>query len=266
MVLHASIAGRFGKPFRAPLKKATRPALLSWALLAVAASACGSSGGNSNDAGPMGDGASTGLFPPACTKQVVPKTGDQPYVISDFASSTDGKTVSWGFSSDGAFSGYSFSYPDALVSDMSTMAWHLSGTVGDYAGFAFGFSCAVDASMFTGISLSVKGDAGATARLIMSVGTSPNDVNEAAGAPSFGKCVPKTNRYDGTCQSPKVDVSVTSTMNVVKYKWSDFKAGAPQASVSADSITGIVWIFDWIAGATPFPVDVTIDDVAFTVD
>ena len=264
MSARAPSAARIENLLRAIRNRGARAALISWAALAMLSGACGSSGAAS-DGGAKGD-ADAGPFPPACTKQVVTKTGSEPYVITDFSSSTDGKNVSWGFSGDTAFSGFSFAYPDAVVSDVSTGVWHLAGTVGDYSGFALGFSCAVDASMFTGVSFTIKGDAGATGRLIMEVGTSPNDVNEATGPGSHGKCVPKADRYDGTCASPRLDVSVTGTVNAVKLKWSDFKGGAPQASVSPDSITQLVWRFDWIAGATPFPVDITIDDVVFTVD
>jgi hypothetical protein len=211
-------------------------------------------------------GAGDGLSPTACMKQMVPKTPGQPFIISDF-SAPEGNKVSWGYSGETTFSGYSFLYPEpAIVSDMSMGAWHLSGTVGDYSGFALGFSCAVDASMFTGISFTIKGDPGATGRLVMSVGTSPDDINGIMGAPSWGTCVPKTSQYDGTCLAPHADVSVTATANTVKIKWADLKGGAPQASVSPNSLSGIVWIWDWVAGATPFATDITIDDVAFTVD
>jgi hypothetical protein len=265
--LAPSLAGGVPHRVRVPVSNWAPMAFISWAVLAAAVSACGSSGGNANDAGGTGGaGGSSGLFPTACTKQVVPKDGTTSFVVGDFATSSDDTSVSWGFGSDTTFSGYSFRYPDAIVSDMSADNWHLTGMVSTYSGFALGFSCAVDASMFTGISFSVKGDAGATGRLVMSVGTSPDDVNMATAAPSWGKCVPKTNQYDGTCQSPKVDVPVTTTVNTFKVKWADLKGGAPQASVTAASLSGIVWTFDWIDGATPFPVDVTLDDVVFTVD
>jgi hypothetical protein len=264
MATRAPSAARSESPSRASASRSARAALVSWAALASLAGACGSSG-SAGDAGIKGD-ADGGPFPPACTKQMVTKTGTEPYLITEFGNSTNGKDISWGFGGDTAFSGFSFAYPDAIVSDMSTGEWHLSGTVGDYSGFALGFSCAVDASMFTGISFSIRGDAGATGRLIMEVGTSPDDVNEAAGAASFGQCIPKTGRYDGTCLTPKLDLPVTGTLNTVKLKWSDFKGGAPQPSVSSNSISGLAWRFDWITGATPFPVDVTIDDVMFTVE
>ena len=257
MAVPARIATQFEIPLRVIGPRGARAALISWAALAALASACGSSS-SAPDGG--------GLSPPACTKQIVTKSGAEPHLITDFSSSTDGKNIAWGFGGDTVFSGFSFTYPAAIVSDVSTGVWHLTGTVGDYSGFALGFSCAVDASMFTGVSFSIKGDAGATGRLMMEVGTSPDDVNEATGAYSHGTCVPKTDRYDGTCQSPRVAVSVTGTANTVKLKWSDFKDGAPQASVSPDSITGIMWRFDWIGGATPFPVDVTLDDVMFTAE
>jgi hypothetical protein len=243
-----------------------RLALISWTPLALFAGACGGGSDKASDAGSTKDADAGGLLPTACTKQEVTK-GSQPYLISDFSTSADGKTVSWGFTGGTMFSGYSFSYPDTIVSDTTGGAWHLTGTVNTYSGFALGFSCAVDASMFTGISFSIKGNPGpSTGGLTLSVGTSPDDVNEAVGAPSWGTCVPKTGRYDGTCQSPKANVSVIAEAATVKVKWADLKSGAPQDSVSANSISGIVWIWDWVDGATPFPTDITVDDVAFTVD
>jgi hypothetical protein len=244
-------------------------ALVSCAALALATAACSGGSSTPNDGGDGGGGdAGNGLSPPVCKKQVVTKTGSTAYVINDFAVPTsDGKGISWGYSDDMVFSGYSYSYPDmVIVSDVTTGAWHLTGTVGNYSGFAVAFSCAADAAMFTGISFSIKGDAGATGRLVMNVGTSPDDVNGATAATSWGKCVPKTSQYDGTCLSPHVDVPVTTTANTVKVKWADLKGGAPQASVSPDSLSSIVWVWDWVAGATSYPVDITLDDLVFTVD
>ncbi|HEX2658796.1 MAG TPA: hypothetical protein VHU40_11010 [Polyangia bacterium] len=242
-----------------------RLALVSWSGLALYAGACGGGSGSASDAGAT-DADADGLPSTACTKQVVTK-GGQPYVINDFSTSADGKTVSWGYTGGNAFSGYSFTYPDTIVSDATAGAWHLTGTVNTYSGFALGFSCAVDASMFTGISFSIKGNPGpSTGGLTLSVNTSPDDVNDGPGAPTYGKCVPKTSRYDGTCLSPKANVSVIAEAATVKIKWADLKGGAPQDSVSPDSISGIVWTWDWIDGGTPFPTDITVDDVAFTID
>ena len=243
--------------------------LFSWAALAVVTGACGGGSSSSKDAAVTPDsGGGDGLSAATCMKQMVPKTPGQPFIINDFSMPDATNTkVSWGYSGETVFSGFSFVYPQpGIVSDMAGGAWHLTGTIGDYSGFSLGFSCAVDASMFTGISFTIKGDAGTTGRLIMSVGTSPDDINGVMDAPSWGKCVPKTGPYDGTCQSPRADVSVTGTANTVKIKWADLKGGAPQASVSPDSLSGIVWIWDWVAGATPFATDITIDDIAFTVD
>jgi hypothetical protein len=241
---------------------ASRAALILCAAAALTAGACGSDGGEkAGDAGTKVDG---GLFPPACTKQVVPKTAN---IINDFSNAPDGKKVSWGYGGGDQFSGFSYQYQEpAITTDMTTGAWKVGGMVNTYSGFGFGFSCAVDASMFTGVSFNIKGDVGTSGHLTMTVATSPNDVNMEKDAESFGTCVPKTSMYDGTCQAPMADVSVTETANTVKLKWADFKRGAPQASVSPDSISRMAWAFDWTDGAVPFPVDVTIDDVVFTID
>jgi hypothetical protein len=43
--------------------------------------------------------------------------------------------------------------------------------------------------------------------------------------------------------------------------WADFTGGAPSAGVDPSEIWQFQWDFDWADGTTPFPVDVTLDDV-----
>jgi len=232
-------------------------------------------GGGSGGAGPMGT---------ACPKAMNP-------LLSDFSmlDGGGGDPSSWGdFTS--TFSGSSFVYPNGtatypLTADFSKEDWHITGTVGDYSGFGlvFGGCNLVDASMFSGISFSIKGSvpiAGALADTVqMIVATAADDpasawlnAHKMAGADdkpdSFGTCMPVNNQYDGTCNSPTYTVPVTATATTINVKWSDLKGGKPLASPDPMKITSIAWVIPTPAGLggamlMTYMVDLTIDDLKF---
>ncbi|HTA93154.1 MAG TPA: hypothetical protein VK745_26430, partial [Polyangiaceae bacterium] len=167
------------------------------------------------------------------------------------------------------FSGSTYVYPNGaanfpLVADFSQENWHITGTVGDFSGFGLVFSLAssatggcnlVDASMFSGISFSIKGSvpiAGALANSVQfTVGTAADDVaaswldahkatpTTADATPSFGTCMPVSNQYDGTCGSPSLKIPVTDTATVINVKWTDLIGGKPMASPDPTKITFI---------------------------
>ncbi len=196
------------------------------------------------------------------------------------------------------FSGSSYVYPNGaanfpLVADFSQQNWHITGTVGDFSGFGLVFSLAssatggcdeVDASMFSGISFSIKGSvpiAGALANSVQfTVGTAADDVaaswldahkatpTTADATPSFGTCMPVSNQYDGTCGSPSLKVPLTDTATVINVKWTDLVGGKPAASPDPTKITFISWVIPTPPGAggaspTTYMVDLTIDDLQF---
>ncbi len=175
------------------------------------------------------------------------------------------------------FSGGTFFYPDALTSDVTGENWHISGSLGDYGGFAFFFAdCTkVDASAYSGIKFTISGNTSGKA-ITLNVGTAANDITsawkiangEADAAPNFGRCTPVDNQYDGTCASPSYQVTVTDTATTVEVPWAELVGGKPDATVNPAEITFIGWSFAPPEGAgtatvTPYDVDVVIDDIGF---
>jgi len=198
----------------------------------------------------------------------VPATSTSEVTFGDFTTTFSGGTTSW---------------PSAtLTSDVTASNWHLSGQIADYTGFglylnAKGGACSlVDASGYSGISFKISGDALPTGRtLTMQVGTAADQISSAwlvaAGdtnvTPNFGRCTPASaNRYDGSCGTPSVAIPITSTPTVVTVKWADLVGGKPATTVNPAEITSISWFFAW-GGATDtaYPVNITIDDLAFSL-
>jgi hypothetical protein len=182
------------------------------------------------------------------------------------------------------FAGGTFQFPDAITSDFSMDNWHVSGMVTDYAAFALFFQDCneVDASMFKGISFTVKGTIPSPMTpntLNFQVGTAADDISTewlsthvdagAATMPTFGRCTPtSSNQYDGSCGSPSFTVPVTDTATKISIMWADLKGGKPTATVDPHEITSVIWGIPAPAGAgsatiTPYAIDVTIDDLSF---
>ncbi|MES1171955.1 MAG: hypothetical protein ABUL77_01850 [Bacteroidota bacterium] len=236
-----------------------------------AAAGCGSSHSNPSDAQGMTtkDAGAWETFPPACTVTKLDATFDAngapaPYPLADFGSANP---FSWGPWSDGIFSGSAYTYPSGTVlQDGADGTWHVTGMVGDYAGIGMTFNCQIDVSLYTGVSFTIKGNAGSTSQMLLAVGTAPDDVNKSAAAESHGRCLPAASEYDGTCLAPRASVSVSAAAATLKYKWADFKGGKPSDSVDPKAISRLAWSFDWVPGITPYAVDVTIDDIVFTID
>ena len=205
-------------------------------------------------------------------------------LITDFSTAADAGTAASQASFGDfktTFSGGTYTYPDptatapGLTSDISRNNWHISGTVANYSGFglyfsvSYGKACALfDASAFKGISMTISGSVPA-GDLIMNVGTVEDTIstawsvaNESPPTASLGTCSPPgSNKYDGTCASPSVNIPVTATPTPVKILWADLTGGKPNASVTSSQLTGIAFYFNWSTGS--YPVDVTIDDLSF---
>jgi hypothetical protein len=131
--------------------------------------------------------------------------------------------------------------------------------VSDYSGFGLGFnydnSHNVDASAYSGVQFRIKGNVGASGTLTLAVQNGPDS------GPSFSACETCT----GGCSDPKKTFSVTPDGATVSLKWSDFQGGAPRPGVDPKQLIGLIWYFAWTgAGATPYAVDITVDDVKFT--
>ncbi|MFZ5890231.1 MAG: hypothetical protein ACOY0T_04105 [Myxococcota bacterium] len=184
------------------------------------------------------------------------------------------------------FSGGTYVYPNGtamypLTSDVTKSNWHITGTVGDYSGVGLFFNnCSkVDASAFSGISFTISGTLpSGMSTMHLTVGTAGNDIPSAwlhanvsgnTDPPNFGRCTPATsNKYDGSCNPPGADFSVTSTPTTLTFKWADLKGGKPEPSVNPAEITLIAMSFTAPAGVgtasvVTYPVDITIDDLKF---
>jgi hypothetical protein len=164
----------------------------------------------------------------------------------------------------GYFSG-AYAYPDAsdpcatsdylLTRSLAGGELHVTGTVGTYSGFGTWLEqCHVDMSDFSGISFRIGGDPGPTGTLQLRAFTKTNSA-EVECRPERGTCT------EATCSPATYTVTVPSSPAVVTLTWADFTGGAPSAGVDPSEIWQLQWDFDWADGTTPFPVDVTLDDV-----
>jgi hypothetical protein len=161
------------------------------------------------------------------------------------------------------FSGYSFLYPDTLESDVSEGFWHISGSIGTYAGFQVAFVCGADASDYKGISFKISGNAGPTNNLSFVVAHASNVWhNPADTAPTAAKCVAAT-QYDGTCQEASATVQVTGAPTTVSLLWADIKNGKPEMNPDPTELMALRWLFAWSATTDPYQVNVRVDDLTF---
>lgn len=163
---------------------------------------------------------------------------------------------------------------DPLFEDYSANNWHITGMVGDYSGFgiwwvlqagaAGGYPMyangPLDASAYAGIQFDISGNPGplgAITLLVMS--TNQQILSTTAAAPNCGTCGSDAGRCNVT--STASVASLTSTPRTLQVRWSDLTTNGPLLDPSR--LVEIVWSFPWISGGTPYPVDVTIDNVQF---
>jgi len=134
----------------------------------------------------------------------------------------------------------------------------VTGTVGTYSGFGTWMEqCLIDMSDFSGISFRIGGDPGPTGTVQLRAFTKTNSP-EVECRPGRGTCT------DASCSPATYTVTVPSSSEVVTVSWSDFSAGAPSPELDPAEIWQFQWDFDWTDGTTPYPVDVTLDDVMLT--
>jgi hypothetical protein len=168
----------------------------------------------------------------------------------------------------GYFSG-AYAYPDpsdtcseppvsSLTRSLEGGELHVTGTVGTYSGFGTWMEqCIIDMSAFSGISFRIGGDVGPTGTLQLRVFAQSNTATDEC-RPGRGGCT------DATCTPVTYTVTVPSTPEVVTVAWEDFTGGLPSATLDPSEIWQFQWDFDWAEGSTPYPVDVTLDDVTLT--
>jgi hypothetical protein len=192
-------------------------------------------------------------------------------------------------------SGGEFYYPNTsstppsnyvLTSLVTASNWHLTGTVGDYSGFGFYFQSGstacnvINATGFKGISFSISGTVQGQS-LTFEVDTMNDTIKPAwlsthggtPGATDPGACDPggtaSTTQYSqSVCTEPTISIPVTSTPTTVSVLWSQFTDGKTAPSPDPSEITGIRWTLPvpvgvGAAGVTTYPLDITVDDIAF---
>jgi len=197
-------------------------------------------------------------------------------------------TTSVRFGSAGSLQGGTSYYGGAgatspLTSDVTKNNWHITGTVGDYSGFALYFDSGatpcdrVDASQFKGISFKISGSVPHGGSVItFGVGTvkdtpsgtwmiSPGG-KTSAKATDVGSCTPTsgTQYYHPGCGDPTIQIPVTADPVVQNIPWADLTGGTPLANPDPSGITSIYWYFPWTgSNDTAYAVDFTIDDLSF---
>lgn len=212
----------------------------------AAGGTAGSSGGGT--AGTGGGTAGTGGTSPSCAFLPVA----QPMIYEFPGSPAEGGAgggppvdpipgFSFGYNSNPptVFTGYSFVYPDTLESNVAEGDWHVSGTVGTYAGFQVGFVCGADAGDYKGISFKISGNAGPSGSLSFVVPHAADVWRDpAATEPTLAKCM-APNQYDGTCQEAAATVQVTGTETTVSLLWEDIENGKPEMNPDPAELMGL---------------------------
>lgn len=201
-----------------------------------------------------GTSSSSGGNAFTCAGVMPPAAG----TITDFT--TVDAMGNWGM---GAFAGGIFNYPAAITADDKAMALHASGMVADYSGFGMYFNTCTDASAFKGVQFDIKGNAGKSGMVTLSIQTnetSPIDPVNMKGACMFSS--PATEYTD--CVPPSAQVAVTAGGATVKVMFAATAGGKPVAVASPNQLLGLQWSFAWAGpGDTPYAADVTVDNVQF---
>jgi hypothetical protein len=237
----------------------------------------GTTGGSAGKADAAADAGPPVMCPPPVPMTLcTPATPVASALVSDFTAEGGPPPV---FGAYGApIWGGVYAYPGApdpcsdagppmfpITSDVSAGSWHLSGTVGTYSGFGLWWNCtsggrdhavcAIDASAYSGIQFSIRGNAGPMGTVGFSISTADDSaVSTDATKPSCGTCTA------AVCTSPSFNVPVSTGGATVTLRWSDFTGGAPNA-LDPTKITGIAFTLPWATGT--HAADVTIDDIRF---
>jgi len=132
-----------------------------------------------------------------------------------------------------------------MTGTMTDGVWQVSGTLATWSGMGLWLGSCVDASAFSGITVTLAGNAGPTGQIYVGVNTTTGeDV-----APSY-----------------EAPLAVTDTATPVTAAWTDFAPGETASGVTFDpsKITSIYFHFDWpCLEGTVSEVSVTLDDLKF---
>ena len=229
----------------------------------------GGSGGNTggtggSTAGTGGSTSGTGGSAGGGTLEPFECPGDPPTVglITNFdeVDPTDG---AWGDSMTG-LAGGTFDYGSVTYS-YADGALQVAGNVTGYSGAGLFFNTCTDASAYQGIRFSISGNAGEMP-MTFQLQTNPDypigivDTDGMKGACQHDPDNPDDNF--SVCASPAktFEVPTSGTVDII---FSELTGGKPDPMADPAQVLGLQWQFAWSDGATPYDVDVTIDDVEF---
>jgi hypothetical protein len=255
----------------------------SLGLLALAIGACGSSSKTPVDASSPTDGATTDVHADTGTTDVPKDTGvdrgndlavdrqspDVPQnicsgvvpnhqVIADFQGLDNSAFGSFGI--DPVIGNTYVNAVGINAEDFGDQTWHLTGTVyknadghHDYFGLAWNCTaapnggCTLDVSQYAGISFTIKGSAGPTRNINLTLGRADDDL-PAANA-MCGSCTVPTDASssEAACHGPRLAIPLLADPTAVKtvsLYWTDFVGGSPKVSADPHQLTGILWYFD----------------------
>jgi hypothetical protein len=164
-------------------------------------------------------------------------------------------------------------YP--ITQTLTGGAWTVSGTVGTYSGMGLWWACntgtsaapnyvgicLLDASVFSGISFKISGNAGPQGTVALQVGTPSTTKPSLDYAGNPKAC--------GTCAANPcgtwVSVAVTTVATTVSFTWAELGV------TETNALTMIFFMLpdpcDYTTGTCvphPFPVSVAVDDLTFT--
>jgi hypothetical protein len=159
-----------------------------------------------------------------------------------------------------------------LAQEFSEESWHITGTVGTYAGAGMWFApCNVDMSAYSGISFTISGNVGPTGSILFNVATAANSAPSTNPAnpnchPNQNRCAPADPAQPWlSCANNVFTVSdIDETPRTVTVLWEELVGGMPEATTNAAELRGIGLALDWqfeYTAADAYAVDFTIDDV-----
>jgi hypothetical protein len=187
-------------------------------------------------------------------------------LITEFADLTPNAMSAGQFLFTLGVPGGTFAYqPMVFTLTDASKSLNIKGNVKNYDGFGVYTTACTDASAYTGVSFSIKGNAGPAGTLNFRVQTNADMPVDAVN--KKGACVVPSGTTDTypLCHPSSKDIMVSADAKTIEVKFSDLAGGVPVAAVSAKDVVGFEWAFSWTgASDTPYDADITIDDLKFT--
>ncbi|RYZ07129.1 MAG: hypothetical protein EOO73_13815 [Myxococcales bacterium] len=215
-------------------------------------------GGESGSGGSGGSGGSPAGYP--CTESIAPA------LLTRFTSlEPDPKNPGQFLVDLPAPGGATFAYPAGAGAPTIGPAgsFHVSGTVSTYSGFGVYLNECLDASAFSAISFSMRGNAGPSGKIQFRM--VPNQNRPVDHANQVGVCiVPAGGSAYEYCRSGSTSLPVIFDGGVVTVRFADITGGLPVAFVNGRSVVSFEWALEWASGDEPYSFDIIIDNLTFT--